>query len=118
MTDWIPFIICVVLVLTPWWMRQLNFKSRRFFSAAKAGRTEVIKKMLADGLNVNQPELFGQRTALMYAAKYGRNEAIQLLIDAGANVNAQSSFMNLTALQVDGYEPTALQCAAAYGHLD
>ena len=56
--------------------------------AAKDGRMEEVKRMLANGHDVNTRGKTGD-TALMWAAFYGRKELLQLLIKKGADVDAK-----------------------------
>jgi ankyrin repeat protein len=69
--------------------------------AALYGKTETIRKALAQGYEVNSidPQ---KRTALMYAAFNGQTDIVKQLIEAGADVNAQ-----------DGTGTSALMFAAS-----
>jgi len=108
--------------------------------AALEGRTELVKKLLTEGLDVNTIDEDG-RSPLMYAAFNGHYEIMKLLIDKGALTNACDS-NGRTALMMAASGPypaavkllldhqadpnlidkeehfTALMYAAAEGQLD
>ena len=75
-------------------------------AAAGAGNLAVIKKHLANGVNVNYSSGAGY-TPLLMAAIYGKTEAVKLLIESGADVN-----------QLSEAGSSALLAAAQYGKLD
>jgi ankyrin repeat protein len=52
-------------------------------AAAKGGNPEIIKLMVQDGADVNQPDL-NRRTPLQYAESAGHTEAAALLRSLGA----------------------------------
>ena len=58
------------------------------WQAAAEGDTQLIKKHLSDGVNVNAKDERGW-TSLHYSAGFGRKEIVELLITAGADVNAK-----------------------------
>ncbi len=61
-------------------------------SAAYAGRTEVVKLLLARGADVNAVDKGSGgegETALHYAARSGATDVVGLLLSAGASVNVQ-----------------------------
>jgi uncharacterized protein len=78
------------------------------WGAARLGRVEDVKRLLAEGVEADSPGAEG-RTALSYAASKGSVPAAQLLIEHGANVNAKSS---------SGPRSTALHFAASQGRTD
>ena len=76
----------------------------RFLEAATVGDVNVVKKMLADGIDVDVRNE-ENRTALMRCTRRGRKQVTQLLLDAGADVNA-----------VDDNLKTPIMGAAKKGH--
>lgn len=74
--------------------------------AAKAGRLETVKQLLAEGADIEARDNTGE-TPLTLAVLAGRAEAVELLIERGAAVDGRS---------VRGF--TALLAAAYGGHLD
>jgi ankyrin repeat protein len=68
-----------------------------FLRAGVAGDVETLRRLLAEGVDVNVANDYGY-TALAYAASNGQLEAIQVLLDAGANVNAASKPAGRTVL--------------------
>ncbi len=52
--------------------------------AAKEGKTEIVRYLLAKGVNVDLRDADG-RTALTYAASEGQTEVIKILLQAGAD---------------------------------
>lgn len=71
--------------------------------AAKYGRGDEVKLLLATGMAaVNETCDLGQ-TALHYAAKYGREDEIRILCEAGAD---------LTAVDAEGRTPIEVAAAA------
>ena len=63
------------------------------WDAATRGNTELIKKMLAEGMNVDIKDEEGM-TALYRAAHNDQKETVSLLLDKGANVNIKDKFGN------------------------
>jgi len=59
--------------------------------AAKEGRLEKVKRLLAEGADVNTRSRCAQ-TALMEAAEAGHLEVVKLLLDNGADINARNGF--------------------------
>ena len=56
----------------------------------KAGNTSQVRDLLAQGVNVNGADDWGE-TALICAAQKSQFEILKMLIEAGANVNASTS---------------------------
>ena len=75
-------------------------------SAAKAGDTAKVKRLLKKGADVSAKNEYGW-TALMKAARYGHTETANTLLDAGADVNAKTE-----------KGTTALKFAASKGHAE
>ena len=63
------------------------------WDAATRGNTELIKKMLAEGTNVDIKDEEGM-TALYRAAHNDQKETVSLLLNKGANVNIKDKFGN------------------------
>ena len=61
-------------------------------TAARTGKVDAVRVLLAHGADVNAKESWKQQTALMWAAHEGNAEAVKLLLEAGANVNERSMF--------------------------
>src|SRR5207244_4291264 len=59
-------------------------------TAARTGKVEALKVLLARGADVNARESTRGQTALMWAAAEGNAAAVSLLVEAGADVNARS----------------------------
>ena len=82
--------------------------------AAIAGDTEALGRLLAEGLDIDSRDKYGQ-TALMLAARHGRDDAVRLLLDKGADMNVTAKF-GLSALMlaiVNRHERTARQLVDA-----
>lgn len=71
--------------------------SRYLFDAARAGEVDVLKSLLARGVQVDARDERGS-TALILAAYYGKSEAVQTLLAAGASPNLGDSARGNTAL--------------------
>lgn len=76
-------------------------------AAAYDGNAALVRSLIQEGIDVNQPAEEGDSTPLMTAAMAGKETIVQLLIAAGADVNKGS----------DSGE-TALIKAAYWGHID
>ena len=76
--------------------------------AARNGRTETVKALVAEGANVNAKDEDGD-TALMYVCAYGVTDVARALVDAGADVNAKNK-NGQTALM------RAARSARRFGH--
>lgn len=74
--------------------------------AVEKGRVEDVKRLLAEGIDVNLQDDHGD-TALSTAVGEQSLEMVQLLLEAGADVNL-----------LDKDQDTALTVAAYYGHLE
>ncbi len=74
-----------------------------FFSFAILGKTERVKSMLADGIDVNTTTATG-RTAMMAASFNGNIRVVKVLLAYGADVNV-----------VDNMGSTALMDAVIFG---
>ena len=76
--------------------------------AAQKGYTQVVKKLVDGGIDVNYsaPNCF-RGTPLHYASENGKLEVAQLLLEKGANINCQ-----------DIRKMTPLHIASNKGHLE
>src|SRR5258705_487843 len=61
-------------------------------TAARTGKVEAMKVLLAHGANVEAREGWKQQTALMWAAHEGNTEAATVLLEAGAKISDRSIF--------------------------
>ena len=52
------------------------------------GYTDVAKKLIDKGANINEPNAMGA-TCLIYAVNFNREEIAKMLIAHGANLNAK-----------------------------
>ena len=65
-------------------------KVKEMFDAVVKGDVELVKKHIANGVNLNERNPNGDKmTALILAAFLGRTEIAKALIDAGADLNVQ-----------------------------
>jgi hypothetical protein len=60
-------------------------------NAAREGRTKIVQRALANGVNVDARALPGGWTALHYSAAGAHVETVRLLLKAGADVQATGS---------------------------
>jgi ankyrin repeat protein len=68
---------------------------RDFIIAARDGDLDTVKRMMAEGADVNVRQGY---TPLMAAARFGHVDVIQFLLTKGADVNARGQFYDDTAL--------------------
>lgn len=66
-------------------------KDDSLFSAAGAGNTKTVQKLIAQGANVNFNEGVGW-TPLMIAAAEDHADTVKVLLENGANPNAQNQY--------------------------
>ncbi len=83
----------------------MEVSNNPFHQAVAKGDIEQVKKLLADGADVNTRDERSQ-TPLHYAARGGHEEIVRLLIDKGADVN----------ISMEGESWTPLLDAATKGH--
>ena len=62
------------------------------YEASKEGKTDEVKKLLAEGANINSTTDYYSETPLHFAAENGQTEVVQLLIDKGADLNAKAKW--------------------------
>ena len=72
--------------------------SERLFSAAQRGEIEEVKRLLAEGVDVNSRTRYGG-TPLAFAVDKGNVELVEVLLAAGADVNAKDN-RQLTSLDL------------------
>jgi len=56
-------------------------------AAAENGRTDVVEWLLANGVDVNETNAYGE-SALHYAARSGHHDIVDLLIKHGGSMSA------------------------------
>jgi ankyrin repeat protein len=61
------------------------------FAAIDKKHIDIVKSLLANGVDINEKDDFGW-TALMWAAFKGDRETVKLLINHGADVNIKTFF--------------------------
>ena len=71
---------------------------RSLIEAAELGRTDTVRRLIAQGVNVDAKRHSGGRTALMKASANNHFEAVKLLLDHGASVNSKGGKSAKTAL--------------------
>lgn len=98
----IKSLIFLLLVFPP--QAILAAESDYFFSAAIAGKTERVKSLLSEGIDVNVITSTG-RTAMMAASFNGNIRVVQILLAYGASVNL-----------ADNQGSTALMDAVIFGN--
>ena len=59
--------------------------------ASMLNQTDVIKRLLHEGANVNRQTEYDKYTPLHYAARFNSTEAARILIENGAEVNLVNS---------------------------
>lgn len=65
-----------------------NDHQSSIYQAARSGNVNQIEQLLAQEINVNQRNQFGQ-TPLYLAARYGHQEIVKRLLNAGANIEVK-----------------------------
>lgn len=101
------------MVRKRWRFRNDITISLSFEWAIQNGRTDIVKRLIEEGTNVNETVSDGkgsaspQRTPLMVACDKGFTEIVSLLVDKGADVNVK-----------DNYNRTALMFACQKGHIE
>ena len=93
----------IILLLVFYATPTKSAESNTLFSAAIMGKTERIKALLADGMDVNSQTATG-RTAMMAASFNGNLRVAKILLSYGADVNL-----------VDNSGSTALMDAVVFG---
>jgi len=68
--------------------QKANVQMERFFDAILDGNVELVKTLIAQGVNVNAREKEEGASPLMAAATHGQSQIALLLIEHGANINA------------------------------
>src|SRR5262245_851364 len=99
-------VILVLVGLAGWMLTRQESQKEDLAIAARDGHTEVVKKLLASGANVNMKTKDGS-TPLINASLNGHTEVVKALLGAGADINAK-----------DMASRTALLQAARYVHIE
>ena len=74
---------------------QGSASDERLLEAAQQGDLEVVKELLAAGIDIDTGNRYGA-TALFFAAFRGNVEMVELLLENGAEVNVRDTFYNAT----------------------
>jgi hypothetical protein len=83
-------IFCVVLTLgVSSSALAMEEKELDIFQAAKNGNLGIVKKLLENGIDVNNRDKY-RCTPLYWAAGRGHTEVVKLLLDKGADIDAMS----------------------------
>jgi ankyrin repeat protein len=84
-------------------------------TAARTGRTDALKVLVAKGANVNAQESRRGETPLVWAAAQGHAAAVRLLIELGADVNLRSLPTDYPLLLGPLQRPDGRRCAGGQG---
>ena len=68
-------------------------------NATWSNRTDVIKRLVDEGADVNRQDDGWENTPLHWAARHNYTEALRLLLDNGADINLKN-YSNKTPLDV------------------
>jgi hypothetical protein len=77
-------------------------------NAARAGDAAQIRKLAANGADVNAPKGVNEWPPLMHAVHKNQPAAVAALLDAGANPNATSQGGETPLMMAAGYGQTAI----------
>ena len=83
-----------------------KYENVRLIDLIKAGKTDLVKKKIESGADVNVKNNNGY-TPLFLASEKGYTEIVKLLLEYGADVNVKTN-----------YENTPLYCASINGHTE
>jgi|GEM_PF-307913 len=72
-------------------------KEEALWNAAREGDVAAVKKLLAEGVDVDAKNRY-EATALFFACDKGHTEVVRTLIEHGADVNAKDNFYGATPL--------------------
>jgi hypothetical protein len=92
----LPVAVVVVLLLPAALAAQPD-KAEAFSAAVRNGDVASVRKLLADGVDVNTKFRY-DRTALSFACDRGHLEVVKLLLESGADVNVKDTFYGATPL--------------------
>src|SRR5581483_5970682 len=88
-------------------------------AAARTGKVEAVKLLLAKGSFVNAVDAFQEETALMWASAEGHLEVVKALLAAGADPNLKARVSTITTRKNADHPSggfTALMFAVRNGH--
>ena len=74
-------------------------KAEQLQDAARKGDAAAVKKLLAEGVDVNTKFRYNA-TALFYAADHGHVEVVKVLLDHGAAMDLKDTFYGFTPLML------------------
>ena len=67
-------------------------------SAARHGRNDDVKALLAEGTDVDDPALYTRATPLLLASQEGQTDVMTTLITANASLTASTEYINIAPL--------------------
>ncbi len=79
--------------------------AQSLFAAARAGRIEEVRRLIAAGVPVDATDKYGT-SAMMMAASSGRPEVVRFLLEKGADASRKENFYGTTALGWMGFSGT------------
>ena len=91
---------------------RLDPYSSPLHTAAQKGDVGAVRRLIADGVNVNAKDYYG-KTALHVAAETGHEKVAALLIEAGADMEVKTP---ISGRGFSDYGSTPLLLAAHWGH--
>ena len=80
---------------------------KAWFDAAKIGNLELIKYLVAEGIDIDVSDSEFGSTALIMASRYGYTDIVEFLVSVGADLNATME-----------YSWTALMWASSEGYTE
>ncbi|XP_063231902.1 mitochondrial disaggregase-like isoform X2 [Bacillus rossius redtenbacheri] len=80
--------------------RQNEMNEKRLFRAAKFGHVQEIKRLAAEGCDLNRRHSLGW-TALHVAAVNGHEDVVRVLLDAGVGPDSRDEFVNVYRTALD-----------------
>ena len=95
----------------------MNIKMKMdLVNAVKQNDTELARKLIAKGADVNQKDSSGNSLLIISSAN-GNAEIVQLLLSSGASLDAVDANMNATALHAASYlgHPEVMKLLVKHG---